>query len=182
MNSSPYLKLKQMIATCDRKGNITGEIEKWEAHKKGILHRAFTVAIIYKGNLLVQHRKHVAFDGVLDVTISSHQLMVNGKLEDTIQSTLNTLKREWNISKNDLVKPLKNEGFVYYKAKDKFSEFTEHEVCDLLVAEIKTLKEPNFEFAYGYSLVIKEELMRRNSRLYKNLAPWVKVMLKKNLL
>lgn len=180
MNS--YYKQKQMIATCDKQGNITGEIEKWEAHKKGILHRAFTVAIIYNGQLLVQHRKHIAFDGVLDVTISSHQLMKDGKLEDTIESTLNTLKREWNITKKDLAKPIKNNGWVYYKAKDKFSEFTEHEVCDLLVAEIKKLKEPDFEFAYGYSLVSKEELGRKNSRLYQNLAPWVKVMVEKDLL
>lgn len=182
MKLNSYLKQKQVIATCDKKGNITGEIEKWEAHKKGILHRAFTVAIIYKGKILVQHRKHIAFDGVLDVTISSHQLMIKGKLEDTIESTLNTLEREWNISKRDLVKPIKNTGWVYYKAKDTFSEFTEHEVCDLLFAEIKTLKEPNFEFAYGYSLVSKEELLRKDSRLYKNLAPWVKVMIEKNLL
>ena len=70
-----------MIATCDKNGNITGEIEKWEAHKKGILHRAYTVAIMHKGKLLLQHRKHPAFGGVLDATISSHQLVINGKLE-----------------------------------------------------------------------------------------------------
>lgn len=175
-------KTPQIIATCDKEGNITGKIERWEAHRKGILHRAFTVAIIYKNKFLVQHRKHPAFNGIFDVTISSHQLMINGKLEDTLTSTLNTLKREWNISEKDLVKPLRNEGVVYYKAKDKYSEFTEHEVCDLLVAEIKTLREPNLEFAYGYSLVSKEELKRKNSRLYNSLAPWVKVMVEKDLL
>jgi isopentenyl-diphosphate delta-isomerase len=171
-----------MIAMCDKKGNILGEIEKWEAHKKGILHRAFTVAIVHKNKLLVQHRKHVAFDGVFDVTISSHQLMVNGKLEDTVQSTLSTLKREWNITKNDLVKPIRNDGAVYYKARDQYSEFIEHEVCDILVAEIKSLKLPNFDFAYGYSIVTRKELYNKSSHLYKNLAPWVKVMIKNQLL
>jgi len=179
---NPYFKKKQIIATCDKEGNITGEIEKWEAHKKGILHRAFTVAIIYRKQLLVQHRKHIAFNGVFDVTISSHQLMKDGKLEDTIASTLNTLEREWNITKKDLIRPIQNNGAIYYRSKDKYSEFTEHEVCDLLVAEIKTLKEPNFEFAYGYSLVAKEELLNKKSRQYLNLAPWVKVMLEKNLI
>lgn len=171
-----------MIARVNRKGEILGQIEKWEAHKKGILHKAFTVAIIYNNKLLVQHRKHVAFDGVLDVTISSHQLFVKGKLEDTFEATLNTLKREWNIDKKDLIKPLINEGSVYYKAKDKFSEFTEHEVCDLIVAEIKTLKEPNFDFAYGYSIVDKKDLSNKSSRLYSQLAPWVKVMIEQKLL
>ena len=177
-----YYKQKQMIATCDKKGNVTGEIEKWEAHMKGILHRAFTVAIIHDGKILLQHRKHPAFGGVLDATISSHQLMVNGKLDDTIESTLKTLEREWNITKKDLVNPIRNDGHVYYKAYDKFSDFIEHEVCDILVAEIKTLKEPNFEFAYGYSLVTKKELHDTSTLLYQTLAPWVKVMIKKGLL
>lgn len=177
-----YYKQIQMIARCDKKGNILGEIEKWEAHKKGILHRAFTVAIMYKNKILLQHRKHPAFGGVLDATISSHQLFIDGQLEDTVKSTLKTLKREWNISKKDLVKPLRNDGKVYYKAKDKFSEFIEHEVCDILVAEIKTLKEPNLEFAYGYSLVTKKELRDTSSRLFSQLAPWVKVMISEKLL
>lgn len=177
-----YYKQKQMIATCDKNGNITGEIEKWEAHRKGILHRAYTVAIIHKNKLLLQHRKHPAFGGVLDATISSHQLVINGQLEDTIDSTYKTLEREWNITKKDLVKSVRNDGWVYYKAKDKFSEFWEHEVCDILVAEIKTLKEPNFDFAYGYSIVTMDELHDKTTLLYQNLAPWVKVMIKKNLL
>ena len=177
-----HYKKKMMIARVDKQGNILGQIEKWEAHRKGILHKAFTVAIIYKDKLLVQHRKHPVFNGVLDVTSSSHQVYENGKLQDTIKATFLTLKREWNIEKKDLVKPLVNEGAVYYKAKDKYSEFTEHEVCDLVVAEIKTLKEPNFDFAYGYSLVSKKELSNTSSRLYQNLATWVKVMVKEKFL
>lgn len=178
----PYFKKKLLIATCDKNGNVTGEIEKWEAHKKGVLHRAFTVAIKHEGKYLIQHRKHPAFGGVFDVTISSHQLMVKGKLEDTVESVIKTLKREWNIDKKDLVKPIKNEGWVYYKTKDKYSEFTEHEVCDILVAEIEELKQPNLDFAYGYSIVTKQELLDKNSRLYQNLAPWVKVMIEKGFL
>jgi len=171
-----------MIATCDKKGNVTGQIEKWEAHRKGVLHRAYTVAIQHNGKILLQHRKHPAFGGVLDATISSHQLMINGKLEDTVESTIKTLEREWNITKKDLAKPIINDGAVYYKAKDKFSEFIEHEVCDILVAEVKTLKEPNFDFAYGYSIVTIDQLRDTSTLLFKNLAPWVKVMLKNKLL
>ncbi|HVZ67398.1 MAG TPA: hypothetical protein VG917_03980, partial [Patescibacteria group bacterium] len=63
-----HYKKKIMIATCDKQGNITGEIERWEAHKKGILHRAFTLALIYKGKYIVQHRKHPLFNGTFDIT------------------------------------------------------------------------------------------------------------------
>jgi isopentenyl-diphosphate delta-isomerase len=177
-----YYKQKQIISTCDKNGNITGEIEKWEAHKKGILHRAISVALIYKGKYVIQHRKHIAFDGVFDITVSSHQLVTNSTMEDSVTCTLRALKREFNVDLKDLKKTPTIEGKVYYKAKDKYSEFTEHEVDDVLIAELKDIPNPNYEFAYGYSFVTKEELKNKNSRLYKNLAPWVQVMIEKKLI
>ena len=177
-----YYKKKIMIARCDRKGNILGEIERWEAHEKAILHRAFTVAVTYKGKLIVQHRKHPVFDGVLDVTSSSHQIYEKGTLQDTIEATYLCLKREWNIEKKDLIKHPKDLGTVYYKAKDKFSIYSEHEVCNIVVCEVKKLPQIVEEVSYGYSLATKKELSNIKSRLYQNLAPWVQAMLKKNLL
>lgn len=177
-----YYKQKQIIATCDKNGNITGEIEKWEAHKKGILHRAISVALIYKDKYVIQHRKHIAFDGTYDITVSSHQLVTNGNMEDSITCTLRALKREFNVDPEDLKKRPTIEGKVYYKAKDKYSEFTEHEVDDVLIAELKDIPNPNLEFAYGYSLVTKEELKNKNTRLYKNLAPWVQVMIEEKMI
>lgn len=177
-----YYKKKIMIARCDTKGNILGEIERWEAHEKGILHRAFTVAISYEEKLLVQHRKHPVFDGVLDVTSSSHQIFDNGELQDTIDAAFQTLKREWNIEERQLLKQPKDLGTIYYKAKDKYSIYMEHEVCNIVICEVKKLPVPNLDVAYGYSLLTKDELKRTNSRLYENLAPWVKVMIKENLL
>lgn len=166
-----------MIARCDRKGNILGEIERWEAHEKGILHRALTVTLVYKNQLIVQHRKHPLFDGVLDVTSSSHQIFKDGILEDTIDATYRTLKREWNITPGDLLGKPRDDGWVYYKAKDAFSIYTEHEVCNVVFAKVKKLPIFNKEVAYGYSLATKDELRRTNSRLYQNLAPWVKKMI-----
>lgn len=178
----PYYKKKIMIAACDKKGNILGEIERWEAHEKGILHRAFTVALIYRDKLIIQHRKHPVFDGVFDVTSSSHQLYSNGRLQDTIEATYQCLKREWGITKDDLLKQPKDFGTVYYKAKDKYSIYTEHEVCSIVIATIKKLPQIVEEVSYGYSLATREELINPNARLSQNLAPWVKVMIKKGLL
>lgn len=177
-----YYKEKQIIARVDRKGNVIGKIEKWEAHKKGVLHKALTVALTYKEYFIVQHRKHPAFNGVLDITSSSHQLFINGELESTLDATYKTLKREWNISKKELLTELKNLGAVYYKAKDKKSIYTEHEVCEILIAEVKKLPTPNLDFAYGYSLVKRDELVDKNSTIYENLAPWVKKTIEENLL
>lgn len=177
-----YYKQKQIIARVDKKGNVIGKIEKWEAHKRGILHKALTIALIYKNNYIVQHRKHPAFDGVFDITSSSHQLYINNKLQETLEATYLCLKREWNLEKDDLLFQPRNEGTVYYKARDKKSIYTEHEVCEILVTEVKKLPLPNFDFAHGYSLIKKEDLKNKKGRIYHNLAPWVKVMIAKNLL
>jgi len=176
-----YLK-EQIIARVDRKGNVIGKIEKWEAHRLGILHRGFTVVVFFQDYLIMQHRKHPAFDGVFDITSSSHPLFINGKLQDTISATYDALEREFNITKTDLISKPENLGFVYYKAKDPKSEFTEHEIDDVLIVRVKKIPNPNLDYAYGLSFVKRNELSNTKSRIYTNLAPWVKVMLAKNML
>ena len=175
-------KVKQIIATCDKKGNITGEIERWEAHKKGILHRAFTLALIYKGSYILQHRKHPVFDGVFDVTSSSHQLFSSGKLQDTIDAAKICLFREWKIDPSDILGKFEHKGVVYYKAEDENSAYVEHEYCAIVEIYVKKIPEPNYEVAYGASLVTKKELANKKSRIYSQLAPWVKVAIDKKLL
>lgn len=177
-----YFKIKQTIGKANRKAQVIGEVEKWHAHKKGILHRAFSVALVYKNKYVLQHRKHIAFDGVYDLTSSSHQLMQNGKLQDTIESIYLTLEREWELKKKDFVSKPNYEGNVYYKAQDEKSEFTEHEMCDIYTVKIRRLPLPNFDFAYGFSLVTDEELTNKNSRIYSLLAPWIKVAIEKKLI
>lgn len=177
-----YYIEKQKIARVDRKGNIICSIEKWEAHRQGVLHRGLTVAVFYEDYLIMQHRKHPAFDGTFDITSSSHPLFINGKLQDTVDAATRALEREWNITESDLLSRPRNLGLVYYKAKDPKSEFTEHEIDDVLIARVKKIPTPNLDFAYGLSLVKKDEVLNKKSRIYNNLAPWVKVMLAKNLL
>jgi isopentenyl-diphosphate delta-isomerase len=174
-----YYKQKQIIARVDRNGNVIGKIEKWEAHRKGILHKALTIALIYKDYYIIQHRKHPAFNGVFDITSSSHQLFLEDKLQTTLNATYDTLKREWNLEKKDLKYVPKNLGTVYYKARDSKSIYVEHEMCEILVCEVNKIPSPNFDFAYGFSLVKKQEFLEKNSRNYSNLAPWVKTMIRR---
>jgi isopentenyl-diphosphate delta-isomerase len=171
-----YYKQKQLIAKVDEKGNVLGEIEKWEAHKNGILHKAITVTIFFNNKLIIQHRRHPAFDKTYDVTSSSHQLFIKGKLQTSEDTAKDCLKREWNLNE-DQYSNLKNLGSIYYKAKDPNSEFTEHEICDVLTVEVNSKPEPNLDFSYDALLVSLEELKNKDSRIFKNLAPWVKVMI-----
>ncbi len=103
-------------------------------------------------------------------------------MQTTLEATYECLEREWGITKKDLLYAPKNLRAVYYKAKDKKSIYTEHEVCEILVSKVKKLPTPNFDFAYGFSLVKKQELLNKKSRLFENLAPWVIETIKQKML
>jgi len=47
----------ELIQLCDEQGNEVGAIEKLEAHKKGVLHKAFSILIFNdKGEMLIHQR------------------------------------------------------------------------------------------------------------------------------
>jgi len=54
-----YYSKKQIIATVDKKGNTLGKIDKWHAHKNGILHRGYLGILIYKNNLHYFKQDHM---------------------------------------------------------------------------------------------------------------------------
>jgi isopentenyldiphosphate isomerase len=178
--NSKYYKEQQIIPLVDREGKIIDQMERWKAHSKGVLHKGWSIALLYKDKYILQHRRHPAFDGTLDLTTSSHQILIGKDFDTLEESAIKALEREWVNLK--LVGKPKNLGTVYYKAKDPKSIYTEHEVCDFMVIEVKEIPVPNFDFAYGYSLVTKDELKDKNSRIYEHLAPWVKVALEENKL
>lgn len=167
-----YYQQKLFLAEADKGDNIIGKIERWQAHKEAILHRGFTTILTYQNNIVLQHRKHLAFDGYFDLTFSSHQIYKNEKLQTDLEAIYETLKREWNIDKTGLVNEPKFLGKFYYKAKDSQSVFTEHEIDYIYRAEMKNLPTPNPDFAYGYKLINNLEIKN-----YK-VAPWVEEIVK----
>lgn len=172
---------KQYIAHVDSKDNFIGPIEKWEAHEKGILHRAFTVILKYEDQIILQHRRHPVFDDVFDTTISSHQLILDDKIQSVEISIALCLKREWNVDTSDLKSNPILKGKIYYRAKDSNNKYIEHEYCRVYECNLKRLTLPNLEFAYGTSLKTIEELKNENSYTYKMLAPWVVEIIKNGL-
>ncbi|MBI4136557.1 hypothetical protein HY469_00685, partial [Candidatus Roizmanbacteria bacterium] len=175
---SSYYNKQIFIPTVTETGKITGEIERWEAHKKGILHKAFSVALFIDHQIVLQIRKHPVFDGIIDVTASSHPEMKEGKMEDEKVGVLNCLKREWHIEENQITN-LHDAGSIYYRANDPKSDFIEHEYCTFYVGKIEKMVSPDPEFAYGYSLV-DLEFLKKNPQSF-NLAPWVVEVLNKKL-
>lgn len=165
------------IPKVDKNDNIIGEIERWQAHKKGILHRGYTVVLIFHDMYVVQHRKHPVFDQILDITISSHQKYINRKLENIEESIYNTLKRECNLEKKDCLNGIDYINKTYYKSKDDFSQYFEHEIDYLYKININKKPETITNYSYGYSYLKKEEL-QKNNRFYSLLAPWIQMSLK----
>lgn len=167
-----YYKQKLFLAKVDKNDNIIGTIERWQAHKEAVLHRGFTVILTYQNNIVLQHRKHLAFDSYLDLTFSSHQIYKNEKLQTDLEAIYESLNREWNIDKTGLIEEPIYLGKFYYKAKDPDSIFTEHEFDYIYQSELKEFPNPNPNFAYGFKLIKKV-----NIENYK-VTPWVKEMVK----
>ncbi len=176
-----YYDENQYIAQVDEQDTILGKVERWDAHKKGILHRALTVAVFYHDFAVLQHRKHPVFDNVFDLSVSSHQ-MYTDTVEDDISTIHRTLEREFGLSKSDLNEPPTQQGVIVYEAKDPQSMYTEHEVCHIYSCESKQAPKINLDFAYGYSLQKMDEITNRKSPLYAILAPWVKKMIEEKMI
>ena len=179
-----YYKKRLFLAEVDKKDNIIGKIERWQAHKEGILHRGYTVIMTYQDSIILQHRKHLAFDGYYDLTFSSHQIYKNETLQTDLEAIDESLKREWNIDQTGLVDELKFLGKFHYKVKDPNSIFTEHEIDYIFQAELKDPPIPNPDFAYGFKL-IKNFLALESSAKWAKLeirnfkiAPWVSEIIK----
>ncbi len=162
-----YYKKELFLAEVDKDDNIIGMVERWKAHREAVLHRGFTAILTYHDKIVLQHRKHLAFDEYFDLTFSSHQIFVNEKLQTDMDAIYETFKREWNIDQTGLTGEPKYLDKFYYKAKDPNSIFTEHEIDYIYEAELKDLPNPNPDFAYGFKLIDKQ-----NIENYKT-APWV---------
>lgn len=179
---SSYYEQTISIPRVDKADNILGKIERWEAHEKGVLHRAITVGIKIEDRYILQHRKHPVFDKWLDLTASSHPLFYDdGTVQTNEDAVYKTLEREWGIKPQE-IKGLHSPGHVVYKSKDPNSKYIEHEVCHLFLATIDEYPEWGEDVAYGFTLQSAEELKNPKNPLSPALAAWVKAFIKKDLL
>ena len=176
-----YYKQKQFLAEVDGADKIRGKIEKWEAHKRGVLHRGYTVVLTVGDLVLLQHRKHPVFDNVFDLSFSSHQILKENILQDDISAIYEGLLREWLIKEEEIVnKPLFMRT-IYYKEKDIKSEYTEHEIDYIYHVELNKIPFFSLDFAYGFISIKKSEIHNKIQHLQYPTAPWVKELLKQRL-
>jgi len=167
---SSYFKQSQTIIRVDEKEKPIGGIDKWEAHKKGVLHKGFSVALMYNRQILLQIRKHPVFDKVVDLTASSHPLVIKGINQNEEDAVYDCLSREWNVQRSELSN-FTNCGSFVYKAEDG-AGYIEHEYCTFYKANIEREVKPNMEFAYGF-IKVEFKVFKADPQMY-SLAPWVK--------
>ena len=175
-----YYKEMQDLAVVDQEDNIIGKMEKWDAHKKGVLHRAYTAILQYEDSIILQHRKHPLFDDVYDLSFSSHQIYKNDSLQTNEEALYEGLEREWGIEKFE-IRNLKFINKIYYKAKDEKSEFFDHEIDYIYLIEVNTMPKANLDYAYGQKMIQKANIISEIKKLQLNLAPWVEKILEMKL-
>lgn len=108
------------VILVDENDNAIGTMEKMEAHRKGLLHRAFSILIFNSmGQLLLQKRswKKYHSGGLWTNTCCSHPLPD----EDIENALRRKLKQEMGID----VKPQFSHKFIY--RTDLENNLTEHE-------------------------------------------------------
>ncbi|MDP4011591.1 MAG: hypothetical protein Q8P72_05205 [Candidatus Roizmanbacteria bacterium] len=171
----------QYIARVNTNDSIQEKIERWKAHKKGILHRAITVVVKIKEDILLQHRKHPVFDSVYDMTISTHQIYDGVHIQSDEEAIYQTLERELHIKPNILTQKPTYSGNVVYRAEDPKSAYIEHEVCHVYTCTISSIPLFNPIFAYEVKTASLNAIKNQTQEIYPHLAPWVKEMIQKGM-
>lgn len=166
-----YYQKKLFLARVDKNDNIIGKVERWQAHKEKILHRGFTTIIKIDNHYLLQKRKHPVFDGVFDLSFSSHPIFINERLETIEKAIINSFKREW-ITYEKKPKLVVLDKYYYWE-KDKNSDYSEHEINYLYLLTIKDKKIKNNPlYSYQMEVLTSKEIIAQISKI--NFAPWIK--------
>ena len=112
---------KEFVVLVNKNGQKIGIAEKLEAHKKGLLHRAFSVFIYNRqGEMLLQKRasSKYHFAGLWSNACCSHPRPG----EKILSAAVRRLTEELNIQA-----ALESKGAITYKLLDEKSGLTEHE-------------------------------------------------------
>ncbi|MFO7923892.1 MAG: isopentenyl-diphosphate Delta-isomerase [Bacteroidales bacterium] len=135
--------MTEEVVLVDEKDRETGTMEKIEAHKKGILHRAFSVFVLNsKGMLLLQRRASVKYHspGLWTNTCCSHPRPG----ESVKNAALRRLKEEMGITCS------LTESFTFIYRAEFDNGLTEHEYDHVLIGVSDSAPDPDPAEVDGY--------------------------------
>jgi isopentenyl-diphosphate Delta-isomerase len=160
----------ESVILVDREDNVMGTMEKMEAHRRGLLHRAFSILLFNQhGELLLQKRSASKYHspGLWTNTVCSHPLP-DESMED---ATRRKLIQEMGID----LQPEFAYKFIYHAAFD--NGLTEHEMDYVFVGQFDGTPILNNEEVSDWkfvSLSFLREDIQRHPHLY---TAWFKLIL-----
>jgi len=162
----------EKIILVDEKDKSIGIGEKNEVHRKGKLHRAFSILVFNsKGELLIQKRAGTKYHsgGLWSNTVCSHP---NPK-ESLIKTAHSRLKEEMGFDC-----PLKKVFSFRYKACFENS-LIENEIDHVFIGEFNGEPKPNFREVADYKWISINKLGQYIKKDSIRFTPWFKIILDK---
>jgi isopentenyl-diphosphate delta-isomerase len=160
--------LEQKVILVTENDEAIGEMEKMEAHQRGLLHRAFSVFIFDKeGRMLLQQRAAEKYHGGLLWTNAccSHPFP-NEKVEEAAERRL---REEMGFTI-----PLKKIFAFTYKAAVE-NGLTEHEYDHVFTGEYEGRIEPNRHEVEDYTYYSLEEIRELLQERPDEFTAWFKI-------
>lgn len=158
------------VILVDEQDNVLGEMEKMEAHEKGLLHRAFSILLFNsKGELLLQKRSKNKYHsgGLWTNTCCSHPLPT----ETLQEATRRKLKQEMGI---DAAMKFAY-SFLYKTALDK--NLIEHELDHVFIGTFNGVPSINPEEVEDWKFVTIDWLRKDVATHPENYTRWFQIIL-----
>lgn len=162
--------MSEKIITVDLDDNVIGSIEKLEAHKLGVLHRAFSVLVFnHKGEVLLQRRNRNKYHspGLWSNTCCSHQ-----RVGETLEEAVHRRMKEEMGFTCELEEKFK---FIY---KVEFSNhLMEHEIDHVFLGYYEGDIHPNLEEVDEYQWIDYQKLQEHRRENPEEYTYWFKILL-----
>ncbi|MFM6946826.1 MAG: isopentenyl-diphosphate Delta-isomerase [Flavobacteriales bacterium] len=165
---------EESVILIDDQDHEIGLLEKMEAHRLGLLHRAFSILIFnHKGELLLQQRAAHKYHSPLlwTNTCCSHQRPG----ESSLEAANRRLKEEMGMEAT------LQEAFSFiYKAKLD-QGLTEHELDHVLIGYSNQNPVINKEEVEDYKWISMNELLHDLDQFPQTYTAWFKILLNQHL-
>ena len=160
---------EEKVILVDQEDNIIGTMPKIEAHKKAVLHRAFSVFILNKkGELMLQKRALNKYHSpaLWTNTCCSHQREGEGNL----QAGKRRLKEEMGFTT-----PLEELFSFIYKAPFD-NGLTEYEFDHVMLGYYDGLPKINFEEVASWKWISLEKVKKHMKKNPEHYTAWFKII------
>ena len=169
--------MEEKVIHVNTKNREVGAIEKLEAHKKGLLHRAFSIVIFNsKGEMLLQKRNKKKYHsgGLWTNSCCGHPRPG----EDILDAGKRRLFEEMGISKL----PLRQEYVFHYKTKLS-KDLAENEIDHVLVGKKDNIQvKPDRKEVEDWLWVGREELSEDLNKNPEKYTYWFRKIIKNDML